>query len=102
MSFRASNGLELKEERDLNGGPVITILLGALFLGGHLSRIQWTGCLVVLMVITFMEYRKLIKEKHHMLYKRRTFLITLNVIKRVFLIFKEVGGENAADFACRG
>ncbi|WP_412675129.1 EamA family transporter [Bacillus atrophaeus] len=44
-------------------GPVITILLSALFLGEHLSRIQWTGCLVVLMVITFMEYRKLIIEK---------------------------------------
>ncbi|KYD05694.1 hypothetical protein [Bacillus atrophaeus] len=75
---------------------------GRLFLGGHFSRIQWTGCLVVLMVITFMEYRKLIKKKHNMVYKRRTFLITLNVIKRVFLIFKEVGEENAADFACGG
>lgn len=40
-------------------GPVLTIFLGALFLGERLQPIQAIGCGTVFFVITGMEYRKL-------------------------------------------
>lgn len=39
-------------------GPVLTIVFGTVFLGEHLSSIQWTGCLIALVTISFIEWQK--------------------------------------------
>ncbi|MGG3626351.1 DMT family transporter [Bacillus gobiensis] len=39
-------------------GPVLTIVFGAFFLGEHLSMIQWAGCLLVLITISIVEWKK--------------------------------------------
>lgn len=40
-------------------GPVLTIVFGTFFLGEQLSLIQWTGCLIVLVTISFVEWQKI-------------------------------------------
>jgi drug/metabolite transporter (DMT)-like permease len=40
-------------------GPVFTILFGTLFLGETLRTIQWAGCFLVLIVISFVEWQKI-------------------------------------------
>jgi drug/metabolite transporter (DMT)-like permease len=39
-------------------GPVITILLGTLFLGERLEMTQWAGCLLVFLSIFVLELQK--------------------------------------------
>ncbi|MDA1476432.1 DMT family transporter [Bacillus changyiensis] len=40
-------------------GPIITIIFGACFLGERLTLIQWTGCFIVLGMISFVEGKKI-------------------------------------------
>jgi MFS family permease len=43
-------------------GPVITILLGTLFLGERLEMTQWVGCLIVILAIAALELQKIQKN----------------------------------------
>lgn len=44
-------------------GPVITILLGTLFLGERLELIQWFGCILVFLTVTFLELHKVSRKQ---------------------------------------
>jgi drug/metabolite transporter (DMT)-like permease len=43
-------------------GPIITILLGTLFLEERLEWIQWVGCVIVFVAITTLELKKIRKK----------------------------------------
>ena len=44
-------------------GPVITILLGTLFLGERLELVQWFGCILVFLIIIVLELQKFKSQK---------------------------------------